>query len=335
LSSAANDKAHPYQFLTPDLVLDAIESVGFVVNGRLFPLNSYENRVYQVGIEDSDPLIAKFYRPNRWTPEQLEEEHRFVAELEAGEVPAVAAIPLPTGGYLGHWQGFTFALYPQRGGQAPDISMPDTLYRLGQWLGRLHRIGSVKPFEHRPQMDIMGSIQGSRDFLMESGFIPQDLQLPYGSLVDDLLIRIEKRLADAGQWDNIRLHGDFHLGNILMREERILLVDFDDTRQGPAMQDIWLLLSGEASEQSGQFAEIIEGYEQFHSFNTRERFLIEPLRTFRVIDQAAWLARRWEDPTFPQHFPWFAGARYWSDQILMLREQLANLDAPPLTLPGQ
>lgn len=331
----AEEQGHPYQFLTPDLVLDAVESAGFVVNGRLFPLNSYENRVYQVGIEDGEPLIAKFYRPQRWSQPQLEEEHSFVAELAKGEIPVVAALPLADGGYLSQWQGFTFALYPQRGGQAPDISMPDTLYRLGQWLGRLHRIGSVTPFRHRPTLDIAGSLRENRQLLLDSGFIPEDLRLPYSSLMDDLIPRVEQRIADAGDWQNLRLHGDFHLGNILMREERIMLVDFDDTRQGPAMQDIWLLLSGELQEQQMQFAEIIEGYEQFHEFNPRERFLVEPLRTYRVVSQAAWLARRWDDPTFPQHFPWFAHARYWSDHILMLREQLAGLDSPPLQLPGQ
>ncbi|MDX1589944.1 MAG: serine/threonine protein kinase [Oleiphilaceae bacterium] len=331
----AEESGHPYQFLTPDLVLDAVESAGFVVNGRLFPLNSYENRVYQVGIEGSEPLIAKFYRPNRWSHQQLEEEHSFVAELAEGEIPVVAALALPGGGYLGQWKGFTFALYPQRGGQAPDISMPDTLYRLGQWLGRLHRIGSLTPFRHRPTMDIPGTLRENQQLLLDSGFIPEDLRLPYSTLMEDLIPRVERRLADAGDWQSLRLHGDFHLGNILMRDERIMLVDFDDTRQGPAMQDIWLLLSGELQEQQMQFAEIIEGYEQFNEFNPRERFLVEPLRTYRVVSQAAWLARRWDDPTFPQHFPWFAHARYWSDHILMLREQLSGLDSPPLQLPGQ
>lgn len=330
-----DQRLHPYQDLTPDRVLDAIEDAGFRINGRLFPLNSYENRVYQVGIEEQDPLIAKFYRPERWSLEQIQEEHEFVDELEQGEIPVVSAVPLPQGGWLGRKDAFVFALYPQRGGQAPDITLPDTLYRLGQWLGRLHAIGATRDFEHRPTLHPLESTRRDRDFLLNSGFIPEDLRHPWGTLVDDLLQRMEQRLADAGEFNLQRIHGDFHVGNILMREERILFVDFDDTCMGPAMQDIWLLLSGDEQEQSQQFAEIMEGYEQFNELNLRERYLIEPLRTYRVIHQAAWLAQRWDDPTFPHHFPWFTQPRYWSDHILLLREQLAALETPPIQLPGQ
>lgn len=330
-----SDAAHPYQHLTPDVVLDAVESVGFQVNGRLFPLNSYENRVYQVGLEDAEPLIAKFYRPERWSQAQLAEEHEFVAELAEAEVPVVGALPLAEGSYLGHWKEFTFALYPQRGGQAPDVSLPDTLFRIGQWLGRIHQVGAVKPFEHRPTLAIVPTIEHCRDYLVGSGFIPEELKTPYQTLINDLLTEIERNLEAAGEVSSLRLHGDCHLGNILMREERILFVDFDDTRQGPAIQDIWLLLSGDAEEQSWQLGEIMEGYEQFNNLNLRERYLIEPLRTMRLINQAAWLAWRWDDPTFPQHFPWFGQARFWSDHILILREQLANLQQPPVSLPGQ
>jgi len=335
VSTESNEAVHPYQNLTPDLVLDAIESVGYHVNGRLFPLNSYENRVYQVGIEDSTPLIAKFYRPRRWSAEQLGEEHGFVAELEAREIPVVGAIPLSNGDYVAHWKGFDFALYPQRGGQAPDVSMPDTLFRIGQWLAQIHQVGAIKPFRARPAFHIVESIQQCRDFLLGSGFIPDELRTPYESLIADLLPEIERNIKAAGETASIRLHGDCHLGNILMREERILFVDFDDARQGPPIQDIWLLLSGDAEEQSWQLGEILEGYEQFNELNLSERYLIEPLRTLRLINQAAWLGWRWDDPTFPLHFPWFGQPRFWSDHILTLREQLSNLQQPPLTLPGQ
>jgi Ser/Thr protein kinase RdoA (MazF antagonist) len=326
------DARHPYEALTPDAILDAVEAAGYIVNGRLFALNSYENRVYQVGIEDSAPVIVKFYRPDRWSDEQILEEHRFVASLEAGEIPVVAALTDNSGQSLFHHGDFSFAIFPQRGGQAPDTSETDTLYRLGQWLGRLHAVGAVRPYRTRPGIDILKDLRDSRDFLVDSGFIPSDLLPAYTSLLRDLEPRIEARIEQAGEVETVRLHGDCHGGNILVRDEQMLLVDFDDSRQGPAIQDLWLLLNGEHHERGQQLAELLEGYEQFNSFNRRERILIEPLRTLRVVRHAAWLGQRWSDPTFPKHFPWFGQARFWSDHILMLREQLSALDEPPLTL---
>ncbi|MAL97511.1 MAG: serine/threonine protein kinase [Alteromonadaceae bacterium] len=323
---------HPYEALTPDTILDAVEAAGYAINGRLFPLNSYENRVYQVGIEDSTPVIVKFYRPDRWTPEQILEEHAFVADLEAGEIPVVAALPGADGRTLFEHAGFYFAVFPQRGGQAPDTSEKDTLYRLGQWLGRLHAIGSVKPYGTRPSIRILDDLRESRDFLVQSDFIPGDLLPAYTSLLRDLEPRIEAALDQAGDVETARLHGDCHGGNLLVRDERILMVDFDDSRQGPPIQDLWLLLNGDHRERGHQLAELLEGYEQFNSFNRRERILIEPLRTLRVVRHAAWLGKRWSDPTFPMHFPWFGQPRFWSDHILMLREQLSALDEPPLSL---
>ncbi|MFE8072159.1 serine/threonine protein kinase [Marinobacteraceae bacterium S3BR75-40.1] len=326
---------HPYDALTPDLILDSVEAAGFTVNGRLFPLNSYENRVYQVGLEDQTPVIAKFYRPERWTEAQIIEEHTFTHELVAGEIPVVASLPLANGDFLGRAGDFLFALFPQRGGQAPDVSVPDTLYRLGQWLGRLHAIGAKRAFEYRPSLDILATLTSSRDLLLEKGFIPPSLEEAYTSLLRDLIELTGQRIADAGEVDWIRLHGDCHMGNILVREDQMLLVDLDDARQGPAMQDLWLLLNGERPEREAQFSELLEGYEQFYDLNLRERYLIEPLRTARVVGHAAWLGKRWDDPTFPQHFPWFGQERFWSDHILMLREQLAALQEPPIGLPGQ
>lgn len=326
--------AHPYQYLTPDLVLDAVEACGYPVNGRLLPLNSYENRVYQVGIEDRQPLIAKFYRPGRWSRPQLEEEHGFVAELEAGEIPAIGALPMADGSYLADYGGFTLALYPQRGGQAPDITMPDTLFRIGQWLGRIHQVGARCDFQHRPTIDPVRIIEQGHRYVLEAGFVPRDLREAYQSLIPDLLDAIRACQDRAGNVTLQRLHGDCHLGNILNREERLLFVDFDDARQGPAIQDIWLMLSGDTEEQRGQLGELIDGYEQFNELNPAECHLIEPLRTMRLINQAAWLAWRWDDPTFPMHFPWFGQERFWADHILMLREQLANLQQPPVRPPG-
>jgi len=326
---------HPYDDLTPEVVLDVVEDAGFRTNGRLFGLNSYENRVYQVGIEDDSPLIIKFYRPGRWNAAQLREEHDFCRDLLEHEIPVVAPLPLAEGQTLGEGHGFYFALFPQRGGQAPDISMPDTLYRLGQWLGRIHAVGEIRPFVSRPTIDILGQLERESQYLLENDWIPADLRIGYETLIRDLIDWSSHKVAEAGPYRALRLHGDCHLGNILMRDEQILFVDFDDARTGPAIQDIWLLLSGSEAEQAVQFAEVLEGYENFHEFDYRQRLLIEPLRTLRQVAQSAWLARRWDDPAFPRHFPWFSQPRYWSDQILGLREQLSALQAPPLTLPGQ
>ncbi len=326
---------HPYDNLTPEVVLDVVEAAGFRTNGRLFGLNSYENRVYQVGIEDDTPLIIKFYRPGRWNAAQLREEHEFCRDLLEHEIPVVAPLPLAGGQSLGESHGFYFALFPQRGGQAPDISLPDTLFRLGQWLGRIHAVGEIRPFTNRPTIDIVGQLERESRYLLEHDWVPADLRTGYETLVRDLIDWSRQKVTEAGPYRALRLHGDCHLGNILMRDEQILFVDFDDARTGPAIQDLWLLLSGSEAEQAVQFAELLEGYENFHEFDYRQRLLIEPLRTLRQVAQSAWLARRWDDPAFPRHFPWFTQPRYWSDQILGLREQLAALQGPPLTLPGQ
>lgn len=326
---------HPYDALTPDTLLDAMEAAGFVINGRLFALNSYENRVYQVGIEDGPSVIAKFYRPGRWSLEQIQEEHSFSLELVEADIPVVAPSVMNNGRTLGEHAGFQFAVFPQRGGQAPDTSEPDMLWRLGQWLGQLHNVGAQRPFAERPTLDLIPALRREATFLTDSDLIPSDLRPAWDSLIPDLIDNCEKRVADAGPVDSIRLHGDCHAGNILVRDEQMLFVDLDDCRQGPAIQDLWLLLNGDDASRSAQFAELLEGYETFRDFNRRERFLIEPLRCYRQIAHAAWLARRWDDPAFPRFFPWFVQPRFWSDQILALREQLGALQAPPINLMGQ
>lgn len=327
--------SHPYDDLTPDRVLDAVEGEGFPVSGRLFALNSYENRVYQVGLDDQPPMIAKFYRPGRWTEEQIREEHTFSLELAGGGVPVVAPIPLASGTTLGREGPFLFALFPQRGGQAPDTSIPDTLYRLGQWLGQLHNIGDLQPFQHRSSMDILPAIHGYSRYLTDNGWVPADLRPAWDSLIPDLLRECERLIGQAGDVHGLRLHGDCHAGNILVREEQLLFVDLDDCRTGPAIQDLWLLLNGDDLERSQQFGELLEGYEMFRDFDRRERYLIEPLRCFRQLHHCAWLAQRWDDPAFPRFFPWFGQPRFWSDQILSLREQLSALQGPVLNIPGQ
>lgn len=330
------DTLHPYDALTPDQILDAVEAEGFVVNGRLFGLNSYENRVYQVGLEDGPPVIAKFYRPNRWTEAQIREEHDFTAELVEAELPVVAPVAMPTfGDTLGRHGDFLFALFPQRGGQAPDTSVVDTLYRLGQWLGQWHNVGAKRAFEHRPGVAILSGITEYSRYLTDNNWVPEDLRPAWDSLIPDLINECARLIDEAGPVSHIRLHGDCHAGNILVRDEQMLFVDLDDCRMGPAIQDLWLLLNGADSDQGAQFAELLEGYEMFREFNRRERLLIEPLRCYRQIAHSAWLARRWDDPAFPRYFPWFTQPRYWSDQILALREQLAALQAPPIAIPGQ
>lgn len=326
---------HPYDALTPDVILDAMEDAGFAISGRLFALNSYENRVYQVGLDEGAPVIAKFYRPGRWSEAAIREEHEFTLELLAADIPVVAPLKLASGDTLGQHGSFRFAVFPQRGGQAPDTSVTDTLYRLGQWLGQIHNLGARKPFVHRPAIDLLGGLQANNQLLLEGGWIPADLRPAWDSLIPDLHTLCAARLDDAGPVEPLRLHGDCHAGNILCREEQMLLVDLDDCRTGPAIQDMWLLLNGDEHERGAQLGELLEGYEMFREFNRRERHLIEPLRCYRQIAHCAWLAKRWDDPAFPRFFPWFAQPRFWSDQILSLREQLSALQSPAISVPGQ
>jgi Ser/Thr protein kinase RdoA (MazF antagonist) len=327
--------SHPYDSLTPDTILDAMEEAGFAVSGRLFALNSYENRVYQVGLDEGAPVIAKFYRPGRWTEAEIREEHDFTLELLQAGIPVIAPIALASGDTLGRHGEFLLAVFAQRGGQAPDTSVTDTLYRLGQWLGQIHNIGACKPFAHRSSMDLLDGIDASNRLLLEGGWIPADLRPAWDSLIPDLHRLCAARIDEAGPVETLRLHGDCHAGNILCRDEQMLFVDLDDCRTGPAIQDMWLLLNGDESERGAQLGELLEGYEMFRDFNRRERHLIEPLRCYRQIAHCAWLAKRWDDPAFPRFFPWFAQPRFWSDQILSLREQLSALQSPAITVPGQ
>ncbi len=326
-----SDNAHPFEVLSPSFLLDAVESKGYLSDGRFLALNSYENRVYQVGIEESLPLIAKFYRPERWSDAQIQEEHDFCFELEEQELPVVAPLRDDSGASLFHYQGMRFALFTRRGGHAPELSNPDHLLHLGRVLGRIHRVGASKPYTHRPALDAQSFGHDSVALISEQ-FIPRELKPAYDSLAQDLLARIDRRLAEFGALDLIRVHGDCHGGNILWRDDQVNFVDMDDSRMAPAMQDIWMLLSGDRQEQTLQLSEIVDGYNEFHDFNPRELNLVEVLRTLRMLHYSAWLARRWEDPAFPMAFPWFNSVRYWSTHILELREQLAALDEPCLRL---
>jgi Ser/Thr protein kinase RdoA (MazF antagonist) len=321
---------HAYAALTPDLVMDAVESCGYLCDGRNLTLNSYENRVYQVGIEEAPPIIAKFYRPGRWTRETIQEEHAFALTLVEAEVPVVAPRVIH-GTTMHHFRGFDFALFPRVGGHAPELEQEDVLYRIGQLLGRLHQACSGETFSHRPELSIQQSAIESRQFLLEHHFIPSGLIVAYDTLSADLIDTMQQRWQ-AHPFEARKLHGDFHLGNLLARDETLSVVDLDDCCNGPAIQDFWLMLSGERMQQTAQMMELIEGYEMFAEFNLRELNLIETLRTMRIMRYAAWLARRWDDPAFPHHFPWFNTERYWSEHILELREQFALLQEPPLKL---
>jgi Ser/Thr protein kinase RdoA (MazF antagonist) len=323
--------APPYDGLTPDVILDAVESTGYRCDGRLFALNSYENRVYQIGIEDATPLVAKFYRPSRWTDAQILEEHAFVCELAEREIPVVA--PLADHERTLHtFAGFRFSLFPKRGGRAPELDRPEVLEWMGRFLGRIHAVGAIEQYRVRPALDMETFGRQPREWLLEHGFIPADLRDAYESVSAQALDGVAACYARAGTVAMIRLHGDCHGGNVLYTDSGPHFVDFDDSRMGPAVQDLWMLLSGTREEMALQLREVVEAYEEFCDFDHRELHLIEALRTLRLVHYAAWLAQRWTDPAFPIAFPFFNTQRYWQDRILELREQIAAMEEGPLAL---
>ena len=323
--------AHPFAALEPGLLLDMVESTGLLPDGRLLALNSYENRVYQIGLEAGEAVILKVYRPARWSEPALREEHRFAQELAAHDIPVVP--PLAQRGETLHRLGdYHFAVYPRRGGHAPELGDPAILEWLGRMLGRWHAVGEARAFRHRPRLDPEAMGRGSRDFLLAEGWIPSHLESAYRSVTDELLVDIAAAFERAGDWRPIRLHGDFHPGNILWTDAGPHLVDLDDCRSGPAIQDLWMLLAGERSERTAQMGDLLAGYEQFREFDPREMHLLEALRTLRMMHYAAWLARRWDDPAFPAAFTWFGDARYWEEHVLGLREQAAAMQEPPLSV---
>lgn len=327
--SSADTTAHPFETLTPEFIMDAVEALGYLCDGVIFALNSYENRVYQVGVEDQAPLIAKFYRPARWSEAQILEEHALCYEMEEHELPVVAPWRDADGRSLFEREGFFFALYPRRGGRAPEFDNLDNLLILGRFLGRMHAIGAKKPFLHRPVLNSQTYGHDSVALLHED-FIPRDLRPAYESLSRDVLKLVDEAMAEPTTL--IRVHGDCHAGNVLWRDNTPNFVDFDDARMAPAVQDIWMLLSGDRNSQQRQLCEVVDGYNEFYDFHPRELRQIEALRTLRIMHYSAWLARRWNDPAFPRAFPWFNTERYWSEHILELREQFAALQEPPLRL---
>ncbi len=317
-------KTRPYDNLTPDVILDAIESMGFAVDGSLFPLNSYENRVYQIGLNEGDDLIAKFYRPLRWTDEAILEEHHFSHELAEQEIPVIAPLNID-GQSLFIFEGYRFALFPKRGGRSPELDNEEHLEWLGRFMGRLHAVGRTARFQHRPTLTVKCLGYDSYHYLTENHFIPDYLQHNYCLVVEEILQKVSNRF-EACEASNIRIHGDCHPGNILWTPKGPHFVDLDDTMMGPAIQDLWMLLSGDQGQMEKQFKVIMEGYSMFSSFDSAELSLIEPLRALRQLHYSAWLARRWDDPAFPLHFPWFNTPRYWEDHLNDLRQQNMLLD---------
>jgi len=333
----SDDAAPPYAGLTPDVALNALDSVGLVTTGTLLALNSYENRVFQAGIEQADGrsgyVVAKFYRPGRWSNAQILEEHAFAVELAAAEVPAVPPLVL-AGRTLNAFEGFRFAVFTRRGGRAPLLDDPRVLEWIGRFIGRLHAVGGARPFTERPTLDPASFGMEPRAYLLEHDWLPPELNGVYAGVSQQALDEVARAHDRAGDVASIRLHGDVHEGNVLwydgLTERGPHFVDFDDARMGPAVQDLWMMLGAGRPEQTQRLADLLAGYEDFAEFNRRELHLVEAMRTLRLIHYAAWIARRWNDPAFPAAFPWFDTPRYWEARILELREQIAAMQEPPL-----
>jgi len=322
----------PFGQLMPEAVMDAIETVGPRCDGRFMALNSFENRVYQIGTEDGGAdrspggfLIAKFYRPGRWSDEAIQEEHDFLAELVTAEIPAVPPIIL-NGATLHHHGGHRFALFERRGGRAPELDDEHVLERIGRFMGRLHRVGSSQSFKVRESVDVETFGDKPLAWLDQSSWIPPELRAAWDAVTQLAMAGVRRAFDRAQGVEVIRLHGDCHAGNILWTDTGPHFVDFDDSRTGPAIQDLWMLLSGDASSQSRQLSQVLKGYQTFGRFDPRELHLVEALRTLRYVHYTAWIARRWEDPAFPAAFPWFGSVRDWQDRILALREQVGAME---------
>lgn len=317
--------------LSPDLILDGLESAGFTIASGLMALNSYENRVYQFTDFDDKKFVTKFYRPNRWTSSQIQEELDFALELQHAELPIVAPL-LVDNKSLFHYKGFMFAVYPCRGGRIFEVDNLDQLEWMGRFIGRIHAVANKQAFQTRSTISADEYLVQSRQTIIDSGFVPKSLALPFITVLDQV---VDMAVEQYKPSHTMRLHGDCHAGNILWTDDGPHFVDLDDCRMGPAVQDLWMMLSGDRQQQTLQLDTILSGYEEFHSFDMSELNLIESLRTMRVVHYMAWLTRRWSDPAFPRNFPWFNSEKYWEQQILMLKEQFSALNEPALTLtPG-
>jgi len=348
-ASVPNDA--PYAGLEPGMVLDALNAAGFVPDGRLLQLNSYENRVYQATLDDGRVVVAKFYRPGRWTNAQIAEEHAFATELSSAEIPVVPPLPLqaadqvklePGCPTLAHFEAapgqlFRFSVSERRAGRAPELEQPETLAWLGRLLARMHGIGRREPFAHRRTLDSRTFGRAPRQRLIDAGFVDPEIDRAWITASEAALEEVERAFERHGAPRLLRLHGDCHAGNVLWREDTgPHFVDLDDCCMGPAIQDLWMLLPGERGAVDAALHHLLDGYRDFQDFDDRELLLIEPLRTLRMVHHSAWLAERWRDPAFPIAFPWFASPAYWNQQTIDLREQIDRMrdaavaDGPPL-----
>jgi Ser/Thr protein kinase RdoA (MazF antagonist) len=326
--NAAGERQRPFANLSPDVVMDAAAAVGLETDGRLLALNSYENRVYQLGCSDG-LVILKFYRAGRWSDAQIKEEHAFAKELADAELPVAAPLAFD-GQTLLPFAEFRFAVFPAKRGRAPELDSVDCRQIFGRALARIHQIGALRPFAARPRLTVARLGHQARDFVLDSGLMPEGLEERYREVADRLLERIEDAFEEAAPVRDIRIHGDCHLGNLLWNEQGPVFVDLDDCMQGPRVQDLWMLLSGSSSEQQRQWGELMEGYLKFADFDFRELRLVEPLRALRMLHHAGWVAQRWNDPAFPRAFPWFGEARNWESYITDLMEQWVTISDPPL-----
>lgn len=323
----------PFEALTPDAVLTAAESLGIECDARLFALNSYENRVYQLGSNSHGMLVLKFYRPLRWSDAQILEEHEFTAELLAADLPVAAPLVIETRTLHLH-EGLRFAVFPKMAARAAEIDVRGSLELIGRTLGRLHAVGALRKFFHRPALTSERLGWDARDALLDSNFIADmvdagtlDVGLidKYAEISATLLEQVDGAFAEYGPMGSIRLHGDCHLGNVLWTERGPVFVDLDDCMSGPRMQDLWMLLSGSLDERRGQWKELVTGYREFHHLDSAELALIEPLRALRMVHHSAWIAARWTDPAFPRAFPWFTSPRFWQEHVSDLWQQLDAL----------
>lgn len=327
------DSTLAFTRLQPEDILEALDELGFNCNGRFLALNSYENRVYKIGVDERDNVVVKFYRPGRWSDAAIREEHTFTQELVDQEIPVVPPLEI-NGETLFHSGHFRLAVHPCRGGRAPELDNLDTLQQLGRLVARIHLVGETADFEHRPQIDVESYGIESYEYLLDEDFIPEEMRDAYSSVADLVIDGVEQCIERAGAFYELRLHADFHPGNVLVANDNFHIVDLDDARTGPAVQDLWMFLSGDREEQTPQLTALLRGYEEFRRFNARELHLIEGLRSLRIMHYAAWLARRWEDPAFKQAFPWFDSRRYWDEHVLTLREQVALMQEQPLEWRG-
>ncbi len=320
-----------FSALTPDLIIDGLESAGFVVESGLLALNSYENRVYQFHDDQRVKYVTKFYRPQRWQLDKIHEEHQFSFELAEQELPIVAPLQV-NGKSLFEYQGYYFTVFPCRGGRIFEVDNLDQLEWMGRFIGRIHAVSSQAHFKHRPSFNTDELLLQARESILQSNYVPRGLLTAFTVILDQVITLAVDQYLPAKSMTQIRLHGDCHAGNILWRDEGPHFVDLDDCRTGPAIQDLWMMLSGDRKQQLLQLDTLLMGYDEFFTFETEQLILIESLRTMRLVNYMAWLCKRWQDPAFPQNFPWFNTEKYWEQQILMLKEQMSVLQQPPLSL---